>query len=489
MDDLAIINKPQREPYPLNAFHMLSRKASFEVLENTGVPEVLVGIVFINAMTMSCQGLIDVKMPTGQIRPVQQNTLLVLESGERKTAVSSQVLKPFVDADKLALEIHRKRLKAYKAAMETWLAMKKGLNRALSTAINKGESTAALEAQLLRHMKLEPKKPRLRYFLRQDITAKAIMEALQGDGESIAISTDEGHVLFKSSAMSHFGLLNRLWDSPEVLPLDRADHENIMVMNPRASVNIMTQSGPLKHYLMNRGSVAGGSGHWARYLVAYPHSTQGYRPVHQGELVWIELEKFHVRVRQLLDKYRTMIESEKIKREIVEFSDDAKSRWFELATQAEGMLRPGEYFSDIRDFAAKIMEIISRLAATMHYFNDEAGKITLDTLERAFKLVEWHITEYKYMFSPEYVMSQDQLDAQNLARWLRTRVWSGPCSDTVVPKNYVLQGGSVRNRNRLNAALDFLASQGGVQIVRSMNHKDKTMYVRLMNGFFANIPA
>lgn len=489
MCDLAINNKLRREPYPLNAFHKLTREASLEVLENMGAPDVFVGVMFAIGMTMSCQGLIDAKMPTGQVCPVQLNTLLVLESGERKTALSSQVLKPFVDADKLALEIYRKSLKAYKATMETWLAKKKGLNRALSTAISNGESTAAIEEQLLKHMELEPKKPRLRYFLRQDITAKAIMEALQGDGESIAISTDEGHVLFKSSAMSHFGLLNRLWDSPEVLPLDRSDHEHIMVKNPRVSVNIMTQSGPLKHYLSNRGSVAGGSGHWARYLVAYPPSTQGYRTVHQGELVWDHLERFHVRVRQLLDKYQTMIESGEIKREIVEFSEDAKSRWYQLATQVEGMLRPGEYFSDIRDFAAKFMEITSRLAATMHYFNGEDGKITLDTLERAFKLVEWHITEYKYMFSPEYVMPQDQLDAKNLVRWLRTRIWGGVYSDTVVPKNYVLQAGSVRNKNRLNAALDFLTSQGGVQIVRSMNPKDKTMYVRLMNGFFANIPA
>src|SRR5690606_10746323 len=102
---------------------------------------------------------------------------------------------------------------------------------------------------------------------------------LQGDGESIAITTDEGHMLFKGDAMRHVGLLNRLWDSPEVLPRDRADDDHRLVMNPRVSVSIMTQPGPLKEFLEKGGAIARESGHWARYLVGSPPSRMGYRLV------------------------------------------------------------------------------------------------------------------------------------------------------------------------------------------------------------------
>src|SRR5690606_15066095 len=124
--------------------------------------------------------------------------------------------------------------------------------------------------------------------------------------------------------------------------------------------------------------------------------------------------------------------------------------------QTENLLRQGEYLRENNDFASKIMEILARLAAAMHYFSGEGGKITLDTLKRAFTLVRWHIDEFKFLFSPQYVIPQDQVDARDLATWLRYRVWLGVNSDTFVPKNFVLKGGPVRNSARLDTALDLL---------------------------------
>ncbi|OZB70775.1 MAG: hypothetical protein B7X33_02590, partial [Lysobacterales bacterium 13-68-4] len=378
-------------PYPMDAFPVIVREAGFELIQNVQAPDALIGMGLISAISLACQSLIDVKLPNGQVRPVSQNLLIVAESGERKSTVYSLLHRPFSEWDTNAQRAFVTKMERYQGELDAWRAKNKGLSRAISKAASKSESTVELNEQLLAHAEVKPKMPRLRCFLRQDITAKAIMEALQGDGESIAITTDEGHLLFQSAAMSHLGLLNRLWDSPEVLPLDRAGGDQILAMNPRVSVSIMTQSAPLRAYMEKRGSVAKGSGHWARYLVGWPATKQGSRWVNQNELVWEHLPKFHERVGELLEQYRTMIEPGKVTREIIEFSDDAKSRWFDLAIQTEQMLRQGEYLSDITDFASKLMEILGRLAAALHYFNGEVGKITLDTLERAFALVRWHV--------------------------------------------------------------------------------------------------
>lgn len=478
-------NPPAPAPYPMGAFLTVPREVGFELTRNVGAPDALIGMGLINAISMACQGLIDVKMPTGQVRPVSQNLLVVAESGERKSTVYSLLLKPFRDADTQAHVTFGTKMERYHAELGAWKARDKGIRRAISKEANKGDSTTELDAQLADHTKSKPKQPRLRYFLRHDITAKAIMEALQGDGESIAITTDEGHVLFQSAAMSNVGLLNRLWDSPEVVPLDRAKREHVVVMNPRVSVSIMTQQAPLKTYLDKRGSVSKGSGHWARYLVGWPVSTMGYRWVDPNEHVWKHLPIFHGRVRELLEKYQAMIESGTVEREIVQFSDDAKARWFELVAETERLLRQGEYLSDISDFAAKIMEILARLAAAMHHFAGEGGGITLDTLERAFTIVRWHVDDYKFIFSPQFTMPQDQVDAQAVARYLRGHVWLGPGSDTFYPKNMLLNRGPVRDRARLNPALELLAMQGAVEV--GVAPKDKKSYVRLMNAFFANV--
>ena len=468
--------------YPLETFHHVAREAGLELLRNVQVPDAMVGMGLINAISMACQGLIDVKLPTGQIKPVTQNLMLVAESGERKSTVFELLQAPFRDADTKAMAAFKQQTVAYEIDYGLWTAKMKGLRSAISKTVAGGKSVEALEAQLKEFSEKKPLQPRLRCFLRQDITAKAIMEAVQGDGESIAITTDEGHMLFKSEAMANVGLLNRLWDSPGMMPLDRADNEHLIAMNPRVSVSIMTQYEPLKQFLNRRGSVAKGSGHWARYLVAWPRSMMGYRRIEDVEPVWEHLPAFHDRISELLYKYKELSALGVITREVVSFSIDARARWVELASETESLLRDGEYLSDINDFAAKIMEIVARLAASMQYFSGEGGDITLDTINRAFDIVRWHVEEYKHLFSPAFVVSQDQADAQALDRYLYAKWWRGIYSDTYVPKNQVLRCGPVRNRARLNAAISILEGQGAIQVCSG--YRDKRTYLRLMNHYF-----
>src|SRR3546814_11555916 len=68
-----------------------------------------------------------------------------------------------------------------------------------------------------------------------------------------------------------------------------------------------------------------------------------------------------------------MYASGKVERDPVEFSDDAKARWFAQASKTEWMLRPGDYLHDITDFGSNAMEIVARLAAVMHYFGGAQG--------------------------------------------------------------------------------------------------------------------
>lgn len=128
------------------------------------------------------------------------------------------------------------------------------------------------------------------------------------------------------------------------------------------------------------------------------------------------------------------------------------------------------------------MEIVARLAASMQYFSGEGGDITLDTINRAFDIVQWHVEEYKHLFSPEYALAQDQIDAQALDRYLHAKWWRDGYSVTYAPKNQVLRCGPVRDRARLNAAISVLEGQGAIQI-RS-GYRDKRTYLRLMNNYF-----
>src|SRR3546814_9209736 len=124
-----------------------------------------------------------------------------------------------------------------------------------------------------------------------------------------------------------------LLDCPEVLTLNRANEDHVLVRAPRASISIMTQPEVLRDYVEKRGAVAKGSGHWARYLVAWPQSNVGYRPVGDGEAAWECLPLFHDRVKVLLDLQAKMYASGKVAREPVEFSDQTTTRLLAPAKQ------------------------------------------------------------------------------------------------------------------------------------------------------------
>lgn len=469
-------------PYPLDAFLMLVRTTAWELQRNVQAPDALIGMGLIAGMATACQGLFDVKLPTGQCRPTSMNLIGIAESGERKSTVDALVFAPLYEHDCRKATAFQAELDSYQTERELWDAKAQGLRNRLAKAVSKGEATETIQAEMAQHAKLRPKKPRLRRFMRQNITPRAIMDTLHGDGESIAIATDEGQVMFKGETMVQLGLLNKAWDGAPMLTLDRADFDHVLVMNPRVTMSIMTQKSVLQAYLAKHGDIAKGSGHWARYLVGWPESMKGFRTVNTDELVWECLPAFQARMQELLETYDAVAGSGEVKRKVVEFSDDAKARWFDLARQTEWMLRPGDYLDDINDFASKIMELLGRLAAVFHCYNGEEGRVSLDTLERAFTVVQWHLEQYKRLFSSQFALAQDQVDAQAVFKYLRDSVWRGPRSDTHVPRNHVRQYGPVRDRDRLNAALRILEAQHVVWIVVAARGKQR--FIRLSDWHF-----
>lgn len=52
-------------------------------------PDSLIVTALIHALSMACQGIIDVKIPTGKVRRASLNMMTVAEPGQSKTSVYS----------------------------------------------------------------------------------------------------------------------------------------------------------------------------------------------------------------------------------------------------------------------------------------------------------------------------------------------------------------------------------------------------------------
>lgn len=465
--------------YPRGSFHLIVQEAVQEVGRHVQAPDALVAMSFLAVMSATCQGLIDVRLPIGQVRPVSLNLFAVAESGERKTAVDNQVAKPLHERVVKRQRAYNDAKVEYEYQMELWKDTHRALMKKRSMLADKGQSTEQITHRLLEHRRSKPLPPRMRQIIRIDLTKRSFVDALHGDGESIALMSSEGGVLLDSEAMRQLALLNCTWDGL-ALSLDRANDDHVLAQNPRVTISIMAQPSVFQNHMARRGAQARGTGMLARCLVGWPLTTQGNRDIARYEPTWDKLGRFHARAEQLLDEYDQHLVTGKIERSVVVFSEDAKHRWFDLAEETERRTHPQGDLHDIKDFASKSCEIVARIAAVMHYFTGQEGAITVDTLERAIAIVHWHTGEFLRLFSVNSDIAQLFRDADLLKRWLFDHVVKREADH--IRHNDLLRLGpvSLRTKRRLESALGLLIQHGCAWIFIDKS-RTRWVYVNLMH--------
>lgn len=422
-------------PYPLSEFHLISENAAHEVQWHLKAPGALIGMSVLTVMDVACQGCADVAIPIANSPssddqdsaasddqicrrvPLSLNLLSLAESGERKTTVDHVVGAPLYANDEMQAMQHASNVAASEFDSSVWLSIERGIRRKITQLTLDGEPTEDVIATLKEHTAKKPAQPRLRRTVRSDITKTSIAEALQGDGESIALMSNEGDILLNGEAMKHLSWLNSAWDGSP-LSLDRGNNRNLLARNPRVTTSIVVQPSVFQEYLATHGKKARGIGYFARYLVGWPRSTQGERFISGYEGEWTHLPVFHARVKALLEKYASRIASGDVKRDVIHFTEEARVRWIALVNDTEEKIQPIGSLREVKDFAAKACEITARVAGVLHYFSDQPGGITIDTLERAASIVEWHMDECARIFVPENEVPQALIDAEKLRDYL-----------------------------------------------------------------------
>lgn len=459
--------------YPLQAFYKATHDALLEVQAKVQAPAALIGSSALTAMSISCQALIDVELPTGQRRPCTLNLVTIADSGERKTTTDNLMCAPIFDHDADRKQAHEKAMAAYALPMRTWEAVNGAIERKFLKSITAGEDASELREALVAHAKTNPIKPTRDRIIFESTTERPLMEALRGDSASAAIISEEGETVLKGGVMANLGMLNKAWDGAKSITLDRAD-DSIEVTNPRLTVSFMVQSGVFHAFLDRRGAVVRASGHLARYLACEPQSTQGFRFITLQQSAWECLPVFHARVKELLICASTRRAAGDRSRTLLTFSAEAKGAWVLTYNGVERELRPGGRYEGVRDFSSKFMDILSRIAAILHYFDQQEGSvISLETFNRALDLASWYGDEFIRLFCepiqiPEYIRDANAIWHYILQ--IMQRVAGGP-----IPRNDIRKSGPVRRQGRFEVALNELVRRGWIVILC----KGRKLYVAI----------
>ena len=242
---------------------------------------------------------------------------------------------------------------------------------------------------------------------------------------------------------------------------------------------LQIQEATLRAFFDKSGGLARGTGFLARFLVAWPSSTQGYRPFTEPPETWPKLARFNQRITEIL-KTATPINDGKLEPAMLTFTPAAKQAWIAFHDALEAELRSGGELFDVRDVASKTADNAARLAALFHVFiHGMGGAVDMDCFEGASQIAAWHLSESKRFFG-ELALPVELANATRLDTWLvdygkreRTRV---------ISRREAQRFGPVRDKDALKQALQELDELGRVRLVMESRRKDILINPALLAG-------
>ena len=199
----------------------------------------------------------------------------------------------------------------------------------------------------------------------------------------------------------------------------------------------------------------------ARFLVAWPESTQGQRPFTEAPANWPHLAAFHRRITAILNQPAPIDEDGALTPAMLALDPAAKAAWVEYHDAIESELASGGELYDVRDVASKSADNAARLAALFQMFEGAGGAIGVDAFEGASRIAAWHLSEARRFFG-ELALPAELADAARLDAWLieycqRERTH-------LIGKSFAMQYGPLRKRDTLDAAIRELAELDRLQV-------------------------
>lgn len=476
-DPLDLSTKLDSLPYPLAYLPPTVRAAVEEVQGFTKAPMALVASSAIAALSLAIQPYYNVKRADKLEGPVSLYLLTIADSGERKSTCDGYFTKAIREHEAAQAELAKPKLKEHQSARDIWEAKHGGIKEKIRKCAKENKPLLSLEVAL-RDLEFEkPEPPRVPRIFYADATPEALAYGLAKTWPSGGVVSSEAGVVFgshgmgKDSVMRNLAQLNVLWDGGSVT-IDRKTGESFTTRGARLTVALQVQEVTLRDFLNRSGGLARGTGFLPRFLVAWPESTQGFRPFTEAPQQWTALDTFNKRIAKILEEAVPMDERGVLSPMLLVLGPEAKSEWVAFHDRIENKLSVGGALHDVRDVASKIADNAARLAALFHVFEGASGAISLQAFTSARQIAEWHLNEARRFFG-EIALPAELADAARLDRWLldhcrRQRssvVARRDVQRTVTPVH-------LRQKAALDEALRELAEAGRIAIIQNGRHKE-----------------
>ncbi|OYV81824.1 MAG: hypothetical protein B7Z73_17650, partial [Planctomycetia bacterium 21-64-5] len=377
----------------------------------TQTPADLAGLLALAVCAATIARKVEVEPRPGWREPANLFVAVLLEPGNRKSAVFADAMRPLRDLEAELIESAQPNVAR---AQSERRQSERRLQKLEKTAAEKNDAEARQEAgELAAHLadEAEPVLPRL---IVDDATSEKLGIMLAEQGGRIASMSPEGGVfdlmagLYSKSGIPQFGVY-LMGHSGDDLITDRVSRRSVRVSRPALTCAYAMQPQVIKGLAEN--AAFRGRGLLARFLYAAPESWIGRREIAAAPVPGQTKDAYYRMVRQLASRQGNCI---------LRLTPDALSAFTLWETEIEAMLGDGGQMEIMRDWGAKLAGATLRLAAALHCA-EHGPELPIDgaVIAAAVEVARYFVPHAETVLSMMQAKedSRDD-DARYLLRWI-----------------------------------------------------------------------
>lgn len=355
--------------YPIEALDGVLASMANAIHESVQAPLPLCGQAVLVTAALVSQGFKNVEID-GRIIPLSLFSMIIGESGERKSAVDKLAMAPIVLFEENLQSEYEKNLNEYKKSEEVFLLLKSNLKKELkgeTDAIEIGKKMSALEDMT--------RAPLVPIMTTKDATIQGLIKHLRNAIPSMGVFTDEGAVFFgghsmsKEKAQQTIALYSQAWDgAPLDMMRSEAEVGAFRLMNRRISMSLMVQ--PIIAKEVFSSPLLMGQGFIPRFLITSPPSTMGSRFYRSVDITNdLRFKNYFACLIELLKEGLSIENDGSLQLTNLKLNQSAKDAYILFHDEIEGQLTFGGTYQHISGTAAKIAEQALRIAGVLNVIN------------------------------------------------------------------------------------------------------------------------
>lgn len=449
------LSEVEPPPMPSDILPGILGEMTRAVSEATETPiELSIGLILaVIASTVHNKYKVVVKPDYSE--PLQIWTVSALESGNRKSAVQTKMVKPLIEWESEQAIRYKPMIDAICEENKAKEARIEKLRKEYAKENDPAEADRILKeiATIKESIEQELVSPRV---WAQDVTPEHLGAMMYLHNEAMALLSAEGGIFDIMGGRYSKGVPNLdlflQGHSGDSVRVDRNSRETVFLNNPSLTMGLS----PQPEVLQKIAGIPGfrGRGLLARPLYSVPKSPLGYRKLETPPIPEQTTRKYNDLIHRLLDLPIKQNEDGTLLLKEIGLTKEAYSQWFEFSRWVEVQLKDGGKFEFLKDWAGKLAGAAVRLAGLIHCsMNPDATatNINLETMKAALALAAIYAEHARLVFD---LMGADPglQDARRVWLWIeRNRYGSFTKRDC-----FEALKGHFHKMDRLNPALQIL---------------------------------